>query len=109
MSITFQELKKKDVLEVNSGKNLGKVTDLVIEKRSGKILKIVVPGKKGGLFACENQEIPYHKIVKIGDDVILVDLCEDKKPINPCKKDAPCKPPCKPNDFDDCLDGFCDE
>ena len=82
--ITFQELKRKDVLEVSSGKNLGKITDLIIEKKSGKIQKIIVPGKRGGFLSCENLEIKYSKIQKIGDDVILVDLSSDCKPLKTC-------------------------
>ncbi len=105
--ITFQELKRKDVLEVSSGKNLGKITDLIIEKKSGKIQKIIVPGKRGGFLSCENLEIKYSKIQKIGDDVILVDLSNDCKPPKPCKPEPPCA------EINNCcdieFDGFQDE
>lgn len=105
--ITFQELKRKDVLEVSSGKNLGKITDLIIEKKSGKIQKIIVPGKRGGFLSCENLEIKYSKIQKIGDDVILVDLSNDCKPQKPCKPEPPCA------EINNCcdieFDGFQDE
>ncbi len=109
MSITYQELKKKDVLEISSGKNLGKISDLIIEKKSGKVLKIVVPGKRSGFLSCENLEIKYSRIEKIGDDVILVDLtenCECKKP--PKRKDDCflCEDDCSPHE--DC-DGFQDD
>lgn len=105
--ITFQELKRKDVLEVSSGKNLGKITDLIIEKKSGKIQKIIVPGKRGGFLSCENLEIKYSKIQKIGDDVILVDLSNDCKPLKTCKPEPPCV------EINNCcdieFDGFQDE
>ena len=105
--ITFQELKRKDVLEVSSGKNLGKITDLIIEEKSGKIQKIIVPGKRGGFLSCENLEIKYSKIQKIGDDVILVDLSNDCKPQKPCKPEPPCA------EINNCcdieFDGFQDE
>ena len=105
--ITFQELKRKDVLEVSSGKNLGKITDLIIEKKSGKIQKIIVPGKRGGFLSCENLEIKYSKIQKIGDDVILVDLSNDCKPPKSCKPEPPCA------EINNCcdieFDGFQDE
>ncbi len=96
MSISYQELKRKDVLEISSGKNLGKITDVIIEKKSGKILKIVVPGKRGGFLSCENLEIKYSQIQKIGDDVILVDTMKKQLP-PPCKP----KPSCSCNE-DDC-------
>ena len=56
MEINYQELKKKDVLNVATGKNLGKINDLIIDAKSGKILKIVVPGKRGFL-SCESKNL----------------------------------------------------
>ena len=78
MFINYSELKKKDVLNVVTGKNLGKINDLVIDEKSGKISKIIVPGKKGFL-PCEHEELDYGCIVKIGDDVILYKPCVPKK------------------------------
>lgn len=78
MNINYSELKKKEVVNVITGKNLGKIIDLVIDTDKGKILKIVVPGKKGFL-SCENEEIDYDCIVKIGDDAILYKPCSPKK------------------------------
>lgn len=83
MNINYQELKKKDVVEISTGKNLGKINDLIIAKPSGKIQKIIVPGRKNLLLSCENLEIDYNKIVKIGDDLILVDT--QKKNIPDCE------------------------
>ena len=80
MTLTYQELKKKDVINVITGKNLGKITDLIIDVRCGEILKIVVAGKKGFL-SCENEEIDFKCITKIGDDTILFKPCSPKKQI----------------------------
>lgn len=106
MEITFNEFKRKDVLDVCSGKNLGRVSDLVIEAGSGRILKIIVPGKKGGFLSCENLEIKYKCITKIGDDAILVDLenCTSVK-----EKEFCCDETHKKPDLCCCGDGFCDE
>ena len=106
MSITYQELKRKDVLDLSSGKNLGKITDLVIEKKTGKILKIVVPGRRGSFLSCENLEIKYSQIQRIGDDVILVDLSETKKPPKPKNCCLPCENDCALSEE---LDGFQDD
>ena len=104
MEIYFNELKRKEVLDVNTGKNLGKIIDLVIESNSGKILKIIVPGRKGAFLSCENLEIKYKCITKIGDDVILVNL-GGISPERHCESDCDCKntPPCCDGDR------FCDE
>lgn len=101
MSISYQELRKKDVLEISSGKNLGKITDLIIEKRTGKVLKIIVPGKRGGFLSCENLEIKYSQIERIGDDVILVDTSKKQLP-PPCKPKKPCS--CEVDDCSPCED-----
>ena len=70
MVINFSELKKKEVVNVSTGKNEGKKTDLVIDSNSGKILKIIVPGKRG-ILCSENLEIDFDCIEKIGDDIVL--------------------------------------
>ena len=96
MEINYTELKKKEVLDVSTGKNLGKISDLIIETKSGKILKIVVPGKKGFL-SCEVEEIKFSDIEKIGDDVILVkfsrgdDDCRKRLPHNCCDESDICR------------------
>ena len=88
MTILYSELKKKEVLEMTTAKNLGKVCDLVICKRSGKIEKLITPGKKCGFLSTENFEIPFDKVVKIGDDAILVDFTERKDDCEEIK--SPC-------------------
>ena len=85
-TITYLDLKRKDVVDVDSGKNLGKVADLVLLERNLATTKIVVPGKKNGFLACERLEIPIENLVKIGDDAILISLKKRHEP--------PCEPPC---------------
>lgn len=89
MNINYNELKKKEVVNVATGKNLGKIIDLVIDTDSGKILKIVVPGKKGFLN-CDNEELDFDCIVKIGDDAILYKKCSPKKDECECFEIKPC-------------------
>ena len=86
-TITYQELKKKDVLDVDTGKNLGKVLDVVLLEKNLSTCKLVVPGKKNGFLACERVEIPIENLVKIGDDAILVSFKKRHEP--------PCEPPCR--------------
>ncbi len=106
MEINYSELKKKEVVDVSNGKNLGKISDLIIDEKSGKILKIVVPGRKGFLN-CEEYFIDYDCIVKIGDDAILYKKCIPKPDCPPPRCEPDCPPPkCENNfplrrDFDD--------
>lgn len=89
MTVRYSELKRKDVLSLETGKNLGRINDLVIEEKNGKILKIVVPGRKNGFLGCENVEIDYSRITKIGDDVILIGKKLPAPTVQPCKP-LPC-------------------
>ncbi len=78
MSINYNELKKKEVIDVSSGTNLGKIIDLIIEEKSGRILSLIVQGRKTGFLSCENEELNYDCITRIGDDTILYKKCHPK-------------------------------
>ncbi len=80
MSINYNELKKKEVIDVATGTNLGKIIDLVIEEKSGRILSIIVQGRKTGFLSCENEELDYDSITRIGDDTILYKKCHHVRP-----------------------------
>jgi len=74
--LSFCELRCKQVVNVIDGKVLGRICDVVFARGSAKILGFVVPGdgtfhffrKRGDMF------IPFERIVKIGIDVVLVEL-----------------------------------
>ncbi|MGI6003930.1 MAG: YlmC/YmxH family sporulation protein [Christensenellales bacterium] len=74
----YSKLKKKEVVNVYDGSKLGNIVDLAIDEHSGKICSIVVPGPSRGIscFFRGGQDlvIPWEKIDRIGDDVILVCL-----------------------------------
>jgi len=78
--MTFGDIRQKDVINITDGKRLGRPVDLVLECAGDKawIEAIVVPGQ-GGLFRLLRPEkdgyaIPWERIRRIGDDVILVDV-----------------------------------
>lgn len=77
MQISFCELRAKEVVNVYNGKRLGNIIDLIFETSSARVLGIVVPNScaKFSIFKPSSDIfIPYCNIVKIGKDVILVDL-----------------------------------
>ena len=79
-SANFRE---KEVINACDGKRLGYVTDIEFDVFDGRITAIVVPVKSGFLgLKCEDIVIPWDRIRKIGEDVILVDA------------DGCCPPPC---------------
>ena len=82
---------EKDVIDVTCGKRIGCVTALEFDPCDGRITGVVVSGDAGFLGFCKREKtvIPWCKIKKIGEDVILVDAdgcpplppprCERKK------------------------------
>ncbi|MBE5735485.1 MAG: YlmC/YmxH family sporulation protein [Clostridiales bacterium] len=77
MQISFCELRAKEVVNIYNGKRLGNIIDMIIDTRCARVLGIVVPNcnAKFSIFKSNSDVfIPYNNIVKIGKDVILVDL-----------------------------------
>lgn len=75
----FLDLCQKEVIDANDCSRLGCVSDIEFDCECGRICSIIVPGpgKYLGLF-CKDYEfcIPWVKIIRIGPDIILVDLNE---------------------------------
>ncbi len=75
--LLFSELKCREVINVCTGERYGNVCDLAFDPCSGEVLAIVVPGASrmfGLLKSKEGVAIPFSKIKKLGEDVILVEL-----------------------------------
>lgn len=71
------ELQAKDVVNVSDGRKLGVIGDLDIDQDSGLIRSMIIPptGRFFGMVTSgEEVVIPWTQIVKIGSDVVLVDL-----------------------------------
>ena len=102
MEFLFSQIKKMDVVSVNEGKNLGRVCDIAFFYPENKVKGFFVTGSRGFHFSKSDVFIPMPQIVKIGEDVILVNTSE--KPPKPPKGERPCPPnncppfpPCPPN------------
>ena len=72
----YSELKEKDVICAKDCRNLGHIADLEIDSCKGCITAVLVRESRWcSIFGCgEEIRIPFHKICKIGPDIILVDL-----------------------------------
>lgn len=77
----LSELSSKDVINDEDGARLGKIVDLEIDVATGNVLNITI--SKGfrfvSLFNKEYVQIPWNKILKIGNDVIIVESNYSKK------------------------------
>ncbi len=75
MSITFDQLKEKEVINCRDGRVLGCICDLELDPCSGKITHIVLP-PYGSFFVFSKSKnkivIPWDHIDRIGEDVIIV-------------------------------------
>ena len=76
MVLSFNDLKKREVINVADGRSFGKPIDIRIEFPKGLMTGIVVHGarRKGvlGLFCRSEIFIEDKNIIKIGGDVILI-------------------------------------
>ncbi len=70
------ELRQKEVININTGKRMGNIVDFDVDLCSGRITGIAVPAPgKFSILSKGDKDIflPWEKIRKTGDDVVLVD------------------------------------
>ena len=83
---TFCELREKEVVNVADGKKLGRISDIAFTEK-GQVVGLIVPGDRKfmkNVTGADTIFIPYDCVLKIGNDVILVDLNN-----NPPKPEPP--------------------
>ena len=71
------DLRQKEVINIKDGMRLGFVCDVEIDFEGGAIEAIVVPGQNRflGIFGRDGDYvIPWKDIVRVGEDIILVDM-----------------------------------
>ncbi|WP_026674362.1 YlmC/YmxH family sporulation protein [Alkalihalobacterium bogoriense] len=76
----ISDLQTKDIVNIDNGKRLGHLGDLDINLSTGRIDALIIGGT-GRMMSFFQKEaemvIPWSNIVKIGSDVILVQLPDD--------------------------------
>lgn len=74
--MNLSELQEKEVIDISSGKKIGNIIDVIISK-NGTIENLVLEDKRSiHKFFTNNHDdylLNWKKILKIGDDIILVD------------------------------------
>ncbi len=74
-SCNSEDFRDKEVICVADGRRLGYVCEIEFDVCDGRITAIVV-GAEGGFLGVKKGEeivVPWEKIQKIGEDIILVD------------------------------------
>ena len=79
--MTFDELKQKEVINCKDCMRIGCVADIDFDSESGQICGFIVPVSTGflsGFGRTTRYYIKYCDVVRIGPDIMLVDVCLDK-------------------------------
>lgn len=74
--VRLSDLQRKDIIDLNSGKMIGRIIDVEINEKDGSVIGLIIERNKRlkNLFNNEEDtEIKYAQIKKMGEDVILVD------------------------------------
>ena len=74
--IKISDLRNRDVVNLLDGKRLGNIIDIDLDLENGKVVALVLPGRTRGFLFSRREDIvvPWNKIVRIGRDVILVEV-----------------------------------
>lgn len=73
----LSELQRKDIINVNDGRIVGRIIDAEISEEDGSLVNLVIEKSKymKNFFNAEGDiTIKYEQIKKLGSDVILVEL-----------------------------------
>ena len=68
----LSELQQKEIINIVDGKRIGIIIDVIVSQ-NGNIEKLVLEEKRGRKFSKEEFEILWSQIIKVGDDIILID------------------------------------
>lgn len=83
--MTFYDLKQKEVINCKDCMRIGCVADMEFDPLTGQVCALIVPAPIR-LFSCFSRSIRYYirfcDVVRIGPDIILVDICLDHAIMN---------------------------
>jgi YlmC/YmxH family sporulation protein len=74
--LLLSELESKDIINDNDGAKIGRIVDAEVDVATGRILNIRMQlgFRLINIFSTKDSAIiPWNKIIKIGNDVIIVD------------------------------------
>lgn len=74
--MTLQDLSEKDVIQIKTGENLGRIDDVIFDEGTARLQSVVLRGRShlfGLMGYDEDLIIPWEALKNIGTDVIMVD------------------------------------
>jgi len=75
--IKISDLRTREVVNVQDGRKMGVIKDLDLDVEKGRINALVLPGPNRFINIFTRKDdivVPWERIVKIGRDVILVEV-----------------------------------
>lgn len=79
--MNLSDLQEKEVIDISTGKRIGAIVDINISM-TGNISKLILEDRRNSrkLFSKNQDDIylDWKQIIKIGDDIILVDSKNEK-------------------------------
>lgn len=73
----ISELQRKDIVDINDGRIVGRIIDAEINSNDGSLISLIIEKNKyiKNLFVQEaDLSIKWEQIKKVGSDVILIDI-----------------------------------
>ena len=71
----LSELQKKDIVDIKTGRKIGKIVDIEFDTSSGYMIKFIIESNgilKNIFSSNEDIVIRFSQIKKLGEDVILI-------------------------------------
>ncbi len=71
----LSDLQTKEIINITTGTRIGVIVDVIIDNE-GRIKSLILEQRRGSkkfLSSREEVELSWHQIIKIGDDIILID------------------------------------
>lgn len=74
--MTLRDLSEKDVIQIKTGENLGRIDDVIFDEGAARLQSVVLRGR-GHLFGLLGYDddivLPWEALKTIGADAIMVD------------------------------------
>ena len=73
----LSELQRKDIVDIKTGKLIGKIVDVEFDQSNGYMIKFIIEKAhfiKSLFMNNEELSIKFTQIKKMGEDVILIDI-----------------------------------
>lgn len=75
MEERISDLSLREVIDLDSGRRLGRVRDALVDTGTGRVTALIVPGRLRCLGLLGREEeilLPWETLEKLGEDILLV-------------------------------------